>query len=202
MKKQIRNGILSSLVLISIGVFATTLHNAVIASSSEDVTGATSTPHASLSTLAASSTLPVGLAIPSIGINARVQHVGISKRGTIAVPTNYTDVGWFKASVMPGRKGTAIIDGHVDNGFGLPAVFRDLESVALGDEIIVTDTAGNRIRFKVTEKKVLEYDTASTDFLFQDTDAARLALVTCAGKWLPELEMYDRRLIVVAELAP
>src|SRR5262245_48002539 len=57
---------------------------------------------------------PKKIIIPSIGVDAFVQQVGVDQKKQIAVPDNIHMVGWFINSVRPGQKGLSIIDGHVN----------------------------------------------------------------------------------------
>src|SRR3989344_1071244 len=63
--------------------------------------------------VAATSSLPVRLQIPKLSIDADVQRVGIGKKGNMAVPTNYSDVGWYRYGTVPGQLGSAVVDGHI-----------------------------------------------------------------------------------------
>src|SRR4051812_9478797 len=59
---------------------------------------------------------PARLLIPSIGVNAAVESVGLSKTGSgdIGIPSNFVDVAWYNRSPRPGDSGISIIDGHLD----------------------------------------------------------------------------------------
>src|SRR5258708_38380056 len=59
---------------------------------------------------------PDRLDIPVLNIDAAVLQVGIARSGHMAVPPNFTDVGWYKYGSLPGQKGSAVMAGHVDNG--------------------------------------------------------------------------------------
>ncbi|MCC2630775.1 MAG: peptidase sortase [Candidatus Paceibacter sp.] len=178
--------------MVSLAVFATTLTHALVAPKAEEEMSV-SVAHQPLE---ASTTDPVRLIIPSIGVDAKVQHVGISKQGTMAVPTNYTDVGWYKFGSVPGELGSAVIAGHLDNGFGLSGVFRKLGELQIGDEIIVQDKAGTRSHFRVTKTEVLGSGIQDTEEIFAMSDSARLNLITCEGDWIPEKESYGSRRVV------
>src|SRR4051812_45178718 len=55
---------------------------------------------------------PVRLIIPSLNVDTKVQDVGIGKSGNMAVPSNYTDAGWYRYGATPGQVGSAVMDGH------------------------------------------------------------------------------------------
>ncbi len=146
-------------------------------------------------------TFPERLKIPSILVDATVQDVGITRKGNMSTPSNFTDVGWFKYGTVPGEMGSAVIAGHVDNGLALPGVFANLDKIKVGDDIYVETAGGKKIQFKVTSKKLYEY-TDKTDEVFNENDGSYLKLITCAGVWLPENRTHDQRLVVTAIKIP
>ncbi|MBX4210457.1 class F sortase [Candidatus Parcubacteria bacterium] len=144
---------------------------------------------------------PDRIQIPVVHVNAHVQHVGVGKSGNMAVPTNYFDVGWFRLGSKPGQKGSAVIDGHVDNGLGSAGVFHDLNKLSRGDDIFVLNKTGDKIRFKVTEIMIVSNkDKTITQAVFSKNGNPRLTLITCDGVWIQSERQYDKRLIVFADL--
>jgi sortase A len=144
---------------------------------------------------------PARLLIPSIGIDAVVQHVGIGKSGNMAVPTNYTDAGWYRYGTAPGYRGSAVMDGHVDNGLALPGVFKRLSELTKGDELVVITAGGEELHFTVTDTQTYHYQEVPIDTLFNRADKARLNLITCEGAWISGEKTYDHRLVIYAELS-
>lgn len=143
---------------------------------------------------------PARVIIPSIGVDARIQHVGIGKSGNMAVPARYADAGWYKYGARPGETGSAVLAGHVDNGFGLPGVFKRLEELRSGDEIFVETEKGERIRYEVLKSETYPYDEAPLKDILNRSGGSFLNLITCKGEWLSDQEMYGERLVVYAEL--
>jgi LPXTG-site transpeptidase (sortase) family protein len=137
------------------------------------------------------------LIIPSLRIDAKIQNVGITKKGNMSTPNNFFDVGLFKYGPNPGEKGSAIIDGHVNNGLGLKAVFGNLENIKIGDDIYVEMKEGYKIHFKVTGTSLYNYN-APADSVFNQKDNSYLKLITCSGTWIPEFRTHDKRLVVTA----
>src|SRR3989344_591298 len=146
---------------------------------------------------AESTSLPARLQIPKLDIDAKVQYVGLTKKGNMAAPNNFTDVGWYKYGTVPGEEGSAVIAGHVDNGIALPAIFNKLDDLAEGDDIYVETSEGTRVRFIVKEKNVYDFDE-KVDMVFNQKDASILRLITCAGVWVPKIRTHDKRLVVTA----
>ncbi|MBX4189425.1 class F sortase [Candidatus Parcubacteria bacterium] len=144
---------------------------------------------------------PAYLKIPSIDLDADVQYVGKTTKGTMSSPTNYTDAGWYRAGPVPGSVGSAVMDGHVDNGFALPGVFKHLSELQAGDDVYVVRNDGKKLHFKVTDVKIFPGASAPTDLIFSSSDGkAHLNLITCSGDWIKESKTYDARLVVFTTL--
>ncbi len=151
-------------------------------------------------TTASQGDAPVRLIIPALAIDAHVQEVGINGKGNMAVPSNYTDVAWYKYGPTPGEIGSAVIGGHVDNALGLAGVFKRLEGIQIGDDIYIDTKSGKRLHFIVRNVESYHYTQVPTELLFNLDDTARLNLVTCGGSWVKEDETYSQRLVVYTEL--
>ncbi len=143
---------------------------------------------------------PIRLSIPTLDIDAHVQRVGINGKGTMAIPSNFKDVAWYKYGPVPGVMGSAVIDGHVDNGLGLDGVFKHLNEIQIGDDLYVDTESGKRLHFVVRNVKSYPYKDVPIDQLFMKADAKRLNLVTCEGAWVKGDKTYDHRLVVYTEL--
>jgi LPXTG-site transpeptidase (sortase) family protein len=179
------------LILIgAIGTFARTFINAAIsAPQEEEITIAPPIVYTSSST-------PDRLIIPKIGVDAAVQDVGISKKGTMGVPSNYTDVGWYRYGAIPGNEGNAVFDGHLDNGFAKAGVFKHLNELIVGDTIIVKLKDGTERTFKVIESTTLLRQATTTQEIFRAEGPSQIILITCEGLWDGDNKTYsDRRLI-------
>jgi LPXTG-site transpeptidase (sortase) family protein len=142
---------------------------------------------------------PVGLRIPTLGIDTTVQWVGVDAEGRMGVPSNYTDVAWYERGPTPGTPGNAVIAGHLDSKTG-PAVFYRLEDLKPGDEIFVTAANGQEYRFIVTASEVYVADDAPVDRIFGTAVTPHLNLITCDGAFDRAIRQYDKRLVVYSEL--
>lgn len=145
--------------------------------------------------------LPTRLIIARIGVDAGVQKVGVNAKGNMGVPSNYTDVAWYQYGTAPGQLGSAVMDGHVDNGLSLPGVFKRLAEVRVGDTLNVRREDGSMLHFRVDEVNSYPTSEVPLERVFNRKDAARLVLITCAGDWVKEEKTYDTRLVVYASLA-
>lgn len=138
--------------------------------------------------------------IPSLKISTNIKPVGITKKGNIASPRSFADVGWYKYGPIPGQVGTAIIDGHVDNGLAFPGVFSNLKNIKIGDSVYVTTKDNASLHFVVESIKIYDYD-ATTENIFTESDTPRLLLITCTGNWIPKLKTHNKRLVVTTVLS-
>lgn len=148
------------------------------------------------------STWPKKLIIPSLKISAHVQYVGRTASGAMGVPTNFTDVAWFREGTIPGDAGVALLDGHVDNGLALPGVFKHLSSIKSGADIYLTEENGKKLHFKVKSVDLYPYNDPQTASIITapDGDKHLLRLITCEGSWVASDKTYNKRLVVTAEL--
>lgn len=147
-----------------------------------------------------SPTEPSRLLIPGLHIDAAVQKTGITSKGDIGTPTNFIDAAWYMYGVAPGQPGTAIIDGHVDNGLALAGVFKHLSDIAEGDDVYVVTNGGSQLHFKVVSIAHYDYQDVPAGAIFRDTDRALLEIITCGGVWVPKDKTYNERLVVTAAL--
>ncbi len=141
------------------------------------------------------------LIIPSIKVNAPIEPVGVSSDGAMAVPTlhQWTDVGWYKNGPLPGDRGSAVIDGHLDRPGGSAAVFWNLRYMHIGDLVVIADAKGHMQRFQVTKMATYPPGNAPTQEIFADTSGTYLNLITCAGTWIPAQHQTTLRLVVYAK---
>lgn len=194
-RSRILVGIAVAIVVIAGTVFFTTLVRAVFYTPEGEITVPSIVPMIEPE-VAQSASLPLRLQIPSLSINARVQQVGLNAKKNMAAPTNFTDVGWYKYGTVPGQLGSAVIDGHVDNGLALSGVFKRLGDMAIGDDVYITARDGSRLHFVVTDIQSYPYTDAPSERIFSAKDAAHLNLITCAGTWIKGKRTYDERLVV------
>lgn len=142
--------------------------------------------------------LPVRLKIPKLAIDAPITYMGLTKAGAMAVPTDITDVGWYKNGALPGNKGSAVMAGHIDGPKGQPAVFAGLGKLQKGDTLQVVDSNNMTIPFTVREARTYGQDEQPSE-VFNATDNAHLNLITCTGTWDNTQHRFLERLVVFAD---
>lgn len=153
----------------------------------------------SIDTKEESQGLPIHLKIPNINVDSAVEYVGLASKGTMGVPNNAVNVGWFKFGSRPGEKGSAVIAGHFNKENGEAGVFFDLYKLKKGDKLYITDDKGVSIIFVVRESRI--YDPGWADEVFSKNDGTYLNLVTCDGVWDGVKKTYSKRLVVFADIA-
>lgn len=183
------------LVVGGLAVFSYTLVNATIIAP-QDGQG---TPPQTASVVAAGD-VPMRLSIPALSIDAAVQETGLTKVGAMGTPSNFTDVAWYKYGPAPGQVGSAVIDGHVDNGLSLAGVFKHLGDINVGDDVYVTTQSGQQLHFRVSDIEIYPYKDAPSNLIFERNDAVRLNLITCDGTWVKGDKTYNERLVVYTTL--
>jgi sortase (surface protein transpeptidase) len=151
-------------------------------------------------TVRATDLRPRQISIPSINLNREIIDVGVTAANNLDVPPNFTQVGWYKYGKRPGEMGSTVLDGHVDNGSTIPGPFKRLREVHIGDKITVTAADGTKFTYKVISSRVWKTVEFPGDFVFHDNSGSLLKIITCHGTFVKEMDTYDHRLIVTAEL--
>ncbi len=123
------------------------------------------------------------LVIPKIGLNKFVVQ-GVAENDLMKGP------GHYPQTVMPGQDGNAAIAGHRTT-YGAP--FFDLNEMAVGDPIYVTDLAGRTWIYKVSQRP--EVVSPNDVSVLKPTPYAQLTLTTCN----PRFEATTR-LVIIARL--
>ncbi|MDP3962674.1 MAG: class F sortase [bacterium] len=144
--------------------------------------------------------VPARIIIPTARLNTNVISVGITKEGKLDVPKNYVEAGWYKYGTVPGKIGSAVIDGHVDNGGKIPGPFKHLRLVKPGDNIYIIMNDGQFLHYSVLSADVYDTDKFPGEEVFHESGKAYLKIITCHGKFIPSIKNYDQRLIVEAVL--
>jgi sortase (surface protein transpeptidase) len=140
---------------------------------------------------------PLRLIIPSLGVDAAVEDVGVDPAGAMATPHDIWNVGWFSPGPAPGAPGDAVVDGHLGLP-GYPLVFNALGRLRVGDLVRVTGADGRNRDFTVSSISAWPAASHPTG-LFDTSGPARLSLITCDGAYYPGSRTYADRLVVEAD---
>jgi len=137
---------------------------------------------------------PVRVVVPTAGIDATLEPVGVDEDRRLVVPPPEL-AGWFEGRPVPGEIGPAVLVGHIDSLEG-PAVFHGLDRVEVGDQIHVTDDQGEQVSFAVERVEVVAKTAFPTSRVYDPVDRAEVRLITCWGPFDPEAGSYRDNIIV------
>ena len=144
---------------------------------------------------------PVSLSIPSIGV-AETSLVDLAKEpdGTLEVPRDYGQAGWFSPGASPGQLGPAVIAGHVDSKSG-PAVFYRLGELRPGATVAVGREDGSTARFVIDRVERYAKAEFPTLAVYGDTThRSELRLITCGGAFDQATGHYVDNVVAYAHL--
>lgn len=150
---------------------------------------------------------PYRMVIEKIGVDAPVATYGLDENRVPIVPTGPDAaqvVAWYDFSAQPATGGNAVYAGHVTwNG---AAVFKELQSVQVGDVIRLRYDSGEELVYNVTQNVALEPgDPKALDMIYP-LDQDVMTIVTCGGSFFETSDPviggdYTQRIIIRAELA-
>jgi sortase (surface protein transpeptidase) len=141
---------------------------------------------------------PARLSVPAIGVDTPLTQIGVDAAGALVPPADFGVAGWFAAGPAPGDVGPAVLAGHVDNRSG-PAVFFRLEDLAPGDEVLVTRSDGQTVRFTVTRVAAYPKSAFATAEVYGPTPGPELRLITCGGTFDHSRRSYTDNVVVYAK---
>lgn len=148
---------------------------------------------------------PIRMKIPKINVDASVQYNGLKSDGTMEIPDNITDVGWFTGSPHPGENGASVMTGHVAQIRGgimtKPGVFYNLNELRPGELIYVLNDKEETTTFVVRESRSYDPTADATDVFIAKDNGVHLNIITCEGTWNPGKLSYSQRLVIFADLA-
>jgi hypothetical protein len=149
--------------------------------------------------LATARSVPVSLRIPAIGLSVSLSNLGLNADGTVEVPDNIVEPGWFRLGPTPGQLGSAVILGHVDNYTG-PGVFFELRTLAARDEVDVTLADGVVATFSVDSVAMYPKSAFPAERVYASHGSSTLQLVTCGGTFDPRSGSYLSNVVVYSSL--
>jgi hypothetical protein len=162
------------------------------------VVKAKATPVNSAMLVTARST-PVELNIPALSLTVSLSTLGLNPDGTVQVPTDIQQPGWYGLGPSPGEIGSAVILGHVDSQAG-PAVFFNLRSLVPGDVVNVTLADRVTAEFKVTSAAMYLKANFPDQLVYTSHGYSGLQLVTCGGSFDEQTGHYLSNVVVYTSL--
>jgi hypothetical protein len=140
----------------------------------------------------------VAVHIPRLKLDRSLVDLHVLPDGSMSVPQDAKDVGWWAEGPHPGGAGATLVAGHVDSKTG-PAVFYRLKDMVPGDLVTVDRADSTSSVFKVVDKVTYTRANFPDDIVYRVTGKPSLHLVTCDG-FDPSIGHYGANLVVFAEL--
>jgi hypothetical protein len=142
---------------------------------------------------------PVELRIPAIALTVSLSTLGLNPDGTVQVPTNFQQPGWYQLGPSPGQVGSAVILGHVDSYRG-PAVFFQLRTLKAGDPVDVNLADGATAHFVVSSVAMYPKVQFPTQQVYGSHGDSELQLVTCGGVFDSHTGSYLSNIVAYSTL--
>lgn len=152
---------------------------------------------------------PVSLAIPTLGVAASIEQIGILPGNTLDVPKDPHDVGWYRIYDRPGVGGNAVFAAHVDWWPDIRGPFHDIATLQVDGSDTVTVTMDNQLQYRYVVIRVTRYNASTIamgDVISpKDRPAGEewITLITCGGNFVPDYPggpgEYVSRDVVVAK---
>jgi sortase (surface protein transpeptidase) len=139
------------------------------------------------------------LHIPGINVASSLSKLGYNPDGTVEVPTDPDQPGWFRRGPSPGQRGSAVILGHVDSRRG-PAVFFRLGALRRGDRVSVRLADGAVARFAVVSVAIYPKSRFPARRVYGPRKYSALQLVTCGGKFDRSTGHYRSNVVAYTRL--
>ncbi len=141
---------------------------------------------------------PVALTLPTLAVEVPVDPVGVEADGQMEIPPNAMRAGWYRYGPAPGSdRGAAVIAAHVDSlasgGLGPFARLRDLRT---GDGAVVALADGSTAAYQVREVTSSPKTDVTWPDVFLRDGPPQLVLITCGGRWQPDVRHYSDNVIV------
>ena len=143
--------------------------------------------------------LPIRLKIPKIGVDANIEHIGLTPQNAMDTPKVSMNAGWFNLGPRPGDIGSAVIDGHYGLGNRIPAVFDNLYKLKNGDKLYTEDEKGIITTFVVRDIRIYNKNQDALDIFNSNDGKAHLNIITCTGILDKISKNYSNRLIILTD---
>lgn len=142
---------------------------------------------------------PVAVAIPALGVRARIVPEGIGPGGALDIPPP-AQVGWYDRGPAPGQDGTTVLAGHIDD-HGVAGAFLRLNDLQAGATVRVTTASGRVAAYTVTERRMLPQDDLARSGLLSQQGAPELVMISCGGDYDEATHLYLDNIVIVASPA-
>ncbi len=146
--------------------------------------------------------MPTSIVLPGRQ-HATIRAVGTDRAGRLEPPDRVTDIGWWTGGAALGSSaGTVVLVGHVDAASQGQGFFARLRYLRPGQDLTVRGAGGRSVRYRITGRRTYPRSQALPSEVFATDVAARLALITCTGRFDAQTAHYSDSLIVYAVPLP
>lgn len=142
--------------------------------------------------------MPERLVVPSIGVDAPVEVLGLDADGAMQSPVGPGPVGWYDFSPTPGNVGNTVFSGHRDWRTGVTGVFWRLGELVPGDRISVVLVDGRSVDYEVLLSVLMGPEDMPISEVVGQTDVEIITLISCEGVFNPRTREYNLRRVVWA----
>ncbi|MDR6573666.1 hypothetical protein J2X60_002315 [Curtobacterium sp. 320] len=142
---------------------------------------------------------PSRIAVDWAGVGAEVRPEGVDDKGAMSLPPDPAVAGWYRYGAAPASTtGTVVIAAHVDAvGYGV-GPFAHLRDVPAGTTVTLTDTAGDRTRWRIDSVALVAKRGLPWASVFRTDGPRRLVLVSCGGVFDESTHHYESNLVISA----
>jgi hypothetical protein len=123
---------------------------------------------------------PVRIRIPAVGVDSGLSLLDRNPDGTIQLPPDLGQAGWYRRGVAPGDLGAAVIIGDVGSS-PTPGVFSRLSGIRPGDAIRVQRDDGSELVFTVRRSLLYSPSAFPASEVYGVAAGAELRLITSGG---------------------
>lgn len=142
---------------------------------------------------------PNRIEIPDLGIDVRVQPVGLDAQGRMGLFDDPSIAAWYQWGSAPASPtGSTVIAAHVDSLEYNLLPFARLKDAVAAMPVFVTDAAGSRHAYAVERLEITGKADVNWPAAFDRSGPPRLTLVTCGGEFDYENRRYLSNLVLSA----
>ncbi|WP_394552006.1 class F sortase [Agromyces sp. MMS24-JH15] len=142
---------------------------------------------------------PNRIEIPDLGIDVRVQPVGLDAQGRMGLFDDPSIAAWYQWGSAPASPaGSTVIAAHVDSLEYDLLPFARLRDAVAAMPVFVTDDAGTRHAYTVERLEITGKADVDWPAAFDRSGPPRLTLVTCGGEFDYENRRYLSNLVLTA----
>jgi hypothetical protein len=143
---------------------------------------------------------PVRVRIPSINVDSPLLLLDRNPDGTIQLPPDLAEAGWYRRGVAPGDLGTAVIMGDVGS-VSVPGVFSRLSRIRSGDEIRIQRSDSSELLFVARRSLAFSPSAFPAAEVYRGGGGPELRLFTCGATAAPGGSPTTSEVVVFATLS-